>query len=113
MDAAAKAYEVTLKTENFANYLKHHGLEETITAVKGGRKQKEGWRHVCSYMAAYMVAHHRDSPEVRLKIKKSSDEIFKLAKDDQIPDLPSADSIKEQVSKAMTLLDRPDFHPKK
>ena len=113
VDAAAKSYEVTIKTKEFSDYLQRQGMEETITTAKGGRPEKEGWRGVCRYMAAYMAAHYRDLPTAHLKIKESSDEIFRLANEDDVPDLPTADTIKEEVSKAIKLLERKDFHLKK
>jgi PleD family two-component response regulator len=64
-------------------------------------------------MAAYMVAHYRDLPAVQLKIKDSSDEIFRRAKADGVTGLPAADTIKEELSKAMDLLERVDFQFKK
>jgi hypothetical protein len=113
VDSATKSYEVTVKTKDFQEYLNSHGPEEPITAAKGGRHRKEGWREICSYMAAYMTAHQRDLPEVRMKIKETSEEIFRLAKADEVKDPPSAGTIKEEISKAMSLLQKDDFQLKK
>jgi hypothetical protein len=113
VDSATKSYEVTVKTEDFKEYLHIHGLEEPITTAKGGRHQKEGWRDVSSYMAAYMAAHQRDRPEDHFAAENSAEEIFQLAQDGHVPDLPSAASIKAQVSKAMNLLQEPKFNLEK
>jgi hypothetical protein len=94
-------------------YLETHRPEERITTTNVGAPRKEGWRDICSYVAAYMTAHQRDLPEVRMKIKESSEEIFRLATADEVKDLPSAGAIKEEVSKAMMLLKRDDFQLKK
>jgi hypothetical protein len=111
--AGAKSYEVTVKTKDFTDYLDSHGLKEPITAAKGGRHQKEGWRDLSSYMAAYMAAHQRDRPQDHFTAENSAQEIFLLAKANNVPDLPSAQSIKLQVSKTMNLLQEPQFNMKK
>ncbi len=113
LDAAAKSYEVTVKTKDFLDYLRRHGIEERTITGKAGRDPKEGWRQVCSYMAAYMAAHHRDHPTNAMKIEESARAIFDLANADGVHDLPSWATIKEEVSKAMALLEREDFRLKK
>jgi hypothetical protein len=111
--SATKSYEATVKTDDFKEYLHSQGLEEPIAAAKGGRHQKEGWRDLSSYMAAYMAAHQRDRPEDHFAVENSAEEILQLAKNDKVPDLPSAQTIKLQVSKAMNLLQQVQFNFKK
>jgi hypothetical protein len=109
VDAAAKSYEVVVKTSALSEYRQRPGYAEEKTTSNAGAPRKEGWREVCSYMGAYMAAHYRDTPQDRLKIGNSAREIFALAKADEVPDLPSADSIKDQVSKATKLLKKREF----
>ena len=113
VDAAARSYEVVVKTRDFLEYLETHRLEEGITTTNVGAPQKEGWRDICSYMPAYMTAHQRDLPEVRMKIQETSEEIFRLAAADEVKDPPSAGTIKEELSKAIKLLKRADFQLKR
>jgi hypothetical protein len=109
--AAAESYEVTLKSKDFQDYLERRGLKESFPTTTGGRHQKN-WRDVSSYMAAYMVAHHRDLTAA-LKTKEASEVVYKLAEAGGISDLPAADTIKDQISKAEALLGRPEFKLKK
>jgi hypothetical protein len=113
VSAAAKSYEVLIKSAEFIDYLRRNELQETATTSNVGAPRKEGWRDICSYMAAYMTAHQRGLPEVRMKIEETSDEIFRLATADGVKDLPSAGTIKEELSKAIKLLKRADFQLKK
>ena len=69
--AAEKMTEVTIKTRDITNYLQTLGLNEQFSTGKAGRHRKEGWREICSYMAAYMTAHFRDQPSKALKIKEA------------------------------------------
>lgn len=110
--AADKSYEVTIRTRTFLEYLERHGIQETITAIKPGRPQMN-WRGVCRYMVAYTVAHYRDLPALQLKINELSAEIIRRAEVDGVTGLPAADTIKEELSKAMDLLERADFQFKK
>jgi hypothetical protein len=110
VEAAAKSYEVTVKSKEFTEYLHSQGLEEPLAAPKGGRYQKEGWRDVSSYMAAYMAAQQRDRPEDHFTAENSAEEIFQLAKGANVADLPSSAGIKEQVAKAMKLLTTAEFN---
>jgi hypothetical protein len=103
--ATARPYEVTIKTKDFSDYLQRHDLEESTTTANVGRRRKEGWRDICSYMAAYMIAHYKDG----LTAGDSAKEIVDLAKADEVENLPSADTLKEQVSKMIDLLQRPKF----
>jgi hypothetical protein len=106
-------YEVTVKTEDFQEYLRQHHLKESTTTTDVGRRQKESWRDICSYMAAYMAAHYRDLPGIELKVGESSVKIVDLAKAGGVGDPPVSDTIKEQVSKAKALLETPKFNLKK
>ena len=107
--ATARPYEVTIKTKDFLDYLQSPQREGHITTTSVGRKRKEGWRDICSYMGAYMIAHYREG----LKAGESAEQIVDLAKADGVEDLPSADTLKEQVSKMIDLLKKPAFKPKK
>ena len=64
---AGKLIEVTIKESDISDFLQTRGLREQVSPSKAGRRRKEGWRELCSYMAAYMVAHFRDLPGVRAK----------------------------------------------
>jgi hypothetical protein len=105
IEATATPYEVTTKTKDFSDYLRHQGPEDSTTITNVGRKQKESWRDICSYMGAYMIAHYRQG----LATDISAQQIFDLAKADGVEDLPSALTIKEQISKMKDLLKTPAF----
>jgi hypothetical protein len=111
--ATASPYEVTIKTKDFSDYLQRHGLEESKTTTNVGRKRKEGWRELCSYMAAYFAAHYRDRGDEPVKIDRAKADIIKIAKDDGVPDLPDETTIKEQISKSIGFLNRPEFKLRK
>jgi hypothetical protein len=108
-----KWYEVTIKTKDFLDYLQRQGLEENRSRTNVGRRRKEGWRELCSYMAAYFAAHQRDRGDELVKIEQAQADIIKIAKDDQVPDLPDETTIGEQISKAIGFLERPEFKLKK
>ena len=107
--ATAQRYEVVVKTKDFQQYLHRHGLDKIKTTTGVGRRRKEGWRELCSYMAAYFAAHQRDRGPEPLKIDRAKTDIIKIATDDQVPDLPEETTIKEQISKAIDFLKRPEF----
>jgi hypothetical protein len=111
--ATAIEHEVTIKTRDFDAHLDSRGLQEHIPAPKVGRGRKEGWRELCSYMAAYFGAHYRDRPAEALKIEQAKVDIINLAKNRGVSDLPVADTIKEQISNAIALLERNEFKLKK
>jgi hypothetical protein len=100
--------EVTIKMKDFSDHLQRHSPEESTTTTHVGRKQKESWRDICSYMAAYMLAHYKPG----LTAGDSAKEIVELAKADGVGDPPSAATLKEQVSKMIDLLNKPTFKPK-
>jgi hypothetical protein len=108
---AGKLIEVTIK--EISDFLQTRGLREQVSPSKAGRRRKEGWRELCSYMAAYMVAHFRDLPGVELKITEVGQAIYEVARADGVPGLPDGKSIIEYVSKAMALLKEPSFSLKK
>jgi hypothetical protein len=110
--ATAVEHEVTIKTRDFDAHLDSRGLQEHNPAPKVGRGRKEGWRELCSYMAAYFGAHYRDRPAEALKIEQAKVDIINLAKN-RVSDLPVADTIKEQISNAIALLERNEFKLKK
>ena len=60
-------------------------------------------------MAAYFAAHYRDRGTEPLKIEQAKFDILELAKNGGVSDLPTADTIKEQISKAIAFLKRPEF----
>jgi hypothetical protein len=64
-------------------------------------------------MAAYFAAHQRDRGAEVLKIKQAKNDIHKFAKDDMVKNLPAEDTIKEEISKALVLLEDPRFKLKK
>jgi 16S rRNA G527 N7-methylase RsmG len=64
-------------------------------------------------MAAYMVAHYKDQPAVKLKIDEAGEAIHDIATGDGVPDVPAGSTIKEQVSKAVDLLEKSAFKLKK
>jgi hypothetical protein len=104
---AGKRIEVTVKTADITNFLRSLGLDDHVAySAGGGRRQKEGWRDISSYMAAYMVAHYRSTPEAALKVEISGDAIYNLARQDGVPDIPVGSTIKEQISKALALLEK-------
>src|SRR5262249_54500986 len=109
----AKSYEVVVKHTKFSNYLQEHGLEELGAATGVGRRRKEGWRELCSYMAAYFAAHQRDRGAESIKIDQAKSDIIKLAREHKVPNLPAPDTIKEQIAKAMGLLETPEFKLRK
>jgi hypothetical protein len=113
IDAAAQSCEVTVKTNDFLAYLKSHRLEERTIISNVGAPRKESWRELCSYMAAYVTAFHRDYPAERLNIEAAAKRIRELAEADGIRDLPHWTTIKEKVSAAMRLLEEPKFKLKK
>jgi hypothetical protein len=113
IQAAGKLNEVTIKTNDFLNFLRIRGLEEKEPRGSGGRHRKEGWREICSYIAAYMVAHYKDQPAVKLKIDEAGEAIHDIATGDGVPDVPAGSTIKEQVSKAVDLLEKSAFKLKK
>jgi hypothetical protein len=81
--ATAQPYEVVVKTKDFQQYLQRHGLDKIKTTTGVGRRRKEGWRELCSYMAAYFAAHQRDRGAWPLKIEQAKTEIIKIATDDR------------------------------
>jgi hypothetical protein len=109
----AKRYEVVIKTENFQQYLQRHELDENKTTTKVGRPRKEGWRELCSYMAAYFAAHQRDRGDEPIKTDQAKADIIDLAKRDDVSNLPREDTIKEQISEAIGFLERPEFKLRK
>lgn len=112
IEETTKWYEVTIKTKHFLEYLQGQRLEENKVTSNVGAPRK-AWREVCSYMAAYFAAHQRDRGAERLKIKQAKDDIHKFAKDDKVKNLPAEDTIKEEISKALALLEDPRFKLKK
>jgi hypothetical protein len=112
VNEAAKSYEVTVKATHFLEYLKNHGLEEKVASTNVGRKRKEGWRELCSYMAAYFAAYQRDRGRPP-KIDQAQTDIIKIAKGDNVLDLPDETTIKDQISQAVGFLDRPEFKLRK
>jgi hypothetical protein len=105
----AISYEVTIKRKEFDEYLTRHGQteEQTISAV--GRRRKEGWRELSSYMAAYFASHQRDRGTESVKIDQAKDDIIKAATEDRVPGLPAAETLKEQISKAKDLFENGKF----
>jgi hypothetical protein len=102
--ATAQRYEVTIKMKDFSRFFQDHGLKENTTETRG-RKEKQSWRDVCSYMAAYMIAHYEEG----LTAVDSAKAIVDLAKKDDVKNLPSPDTLEEQVSKMIDLLQKPKF----
>jgi hypothetical protein len=113
IEATARPYEATIKTKDFLDYLQRQGLEENKATSNVGKRRKQSWRELCSYMAAYFAAHQRDRGAEPLKIKQAKDDIHKFAMEDEVKDLPAEDTIKEQISKALALLEDPRFKLKK
>jgi hypothetical protein len=103
--AAARSCEVTVKTKDFSDYLQRHSFKENISTPNVGRRRKEGWRDICSYMAAYMVAYYQEG----LTAEHSAEEIVDIAKANGVENLPSADTLKVQVSKMINLLQEKAF----
>jgi hypothetical protein len=64
-------------------------------------------------MAAYFAAHQRDRGAEHLKIKQAKEDIHKFAKEDGVKNLPAQDTIKEEISKALGLLDDQRFNLRK
>ena len=56
-------------------------------------------------MAAYFAAHQRDRATESLKVDQAKDDILDAAENGGVADLPAADTIKEQISKAKNLLE--------
>jgi hypothetical protein len=108
-----KRYEVAVKTEDFELYLRLRGLDENKTTTNVGRPRKEGWRELCSYMAAYFAAHQRDRGAEPLKIDQAKTDIINIARDDAVHDLPDETTIKEQISEALVLLKDERFNLRK
>jgi len=110
LDSAAKSHEVLVRTAEFDDYRRRQGLEEEKTVGSNvGARRKEGWRELCSYMAAYFAAFQRNRAIESLKIDHAKDEILAAAKNGGVADLPKADTIKEQISKAKGLLESDIF----
>jgi hypothetical protein len=107
----AKRYEVAVKTEDFQQYLLQHVDVNKATSNVGAPRKE--WREVCSYMAAYFAAHQRDRGAEHLKIKQAKEDIHKFAKEDGVKNLPAQDTIKEEISKALGLLDDQRFNLRK
>jgi hypothetical protein len=103
--SAARAHEVLIRSTVFEGYLQRNKLAEKPADNIAGRQQKAGWRELCSYMAAYFAAHQRDRTTETLKISQAKDDILEAAKQGGVSDLPTADTLKEQIAKAKTLLD--------
>jgi hypothetical protein len=112
IEETTKWYEVTIKTKDFLEYLQRKGLEENKSTSNVGAPRK-AWREVCSYMAAYFAAHQRDRGPEPLKIKQAKEDIHKFAKDDDVKNLPAEDTIREEISKAIDLLEDQRFNLRK
>ena len=112
---AGSRHEVTVRATVFRNYLQRHEIVENTMAPKGGRNRKEAWRELCSYVAAYLVVHFRDLPGKIPDLEATSRGILDLAKADGIlPEtLPAWGTLKEQISKALHLLQNPELNLKK
>jgi hypothetical protein len=112
IEETTKWYEVTIKTKDFLEHLPGNGLEENKATSNVGAPRK-AWREVCRYMAAYFAAHQRDRGAELLKIKQAKEDIHKFAKDDEVKNLPAEDTIKEEISKALVLLEDQRFNLRK
>lgn len=111
--AAGKSTEVTIKTSDITGYLEIAGLNKQSSLGKAGRRRKEGWRELSSFMAAYLGAHYRDRPGEEPKITVAGPAIHEIAKAAGVADLPDGRTINDYVSKALDLLKDPAFNLRK
>jgi hypothetical protein len=97
--AASRRYEVCIPEQDWEDYLQRHHLEEPApdTKRKAGRRQKEGWRHLCVLVGAYLVKHRRMTTE-EPKFEEAARQIHKIGKDEAIPGLPAWPTIKGAIS---------------
>ena len=111
--AVSRQYEVTVKDTVYADYLNRHEITEKTRKSTGGRYPVEGWRDLCSYMTAYMMAVDRAFPGQHSNVEATSKRILELAKAHGVENLPKWDTLKAEVSKVRHLLDEPGFKLKK
>jgi hypothetical protein len=97
--AASRRYEVCIPEQDWEDYLQRHHLEEPAPDTKGkaGRRQKEGWRHLCVLVGAYLIKHRRMTTE-QPKFEEAARQIHKIGKDEAIPGLPAWPTIKGAIS---------------
>ena len=70
--------------------------------LKVGRPEKN-WKETCVIIGAYIIKHHQVSPEDKIKVELASEKIYKIAEDDRIFDLPTAPTIKEVLSRILSV----------
>jgi hypothetical protein len=98
--ATSHRYEVVIIEADWINYLNQHNLTEPGPEIesKSGRNQKKGWRDVSVIIGAYIIKHYEKTKE-EIKAKEASEKIHEIAKAGNIIDLPSASTIKDELSK--------------
>lgn len=100
LKATTHTYEVEITEREWADYLNRNNLTEPGPEIKSksGRNQKKGWRDLSIIISAYIIKHYETMKE-EIKAEEASKKIHEIAKAGNIIDLPSASTIKDELSK--------------
>lgn len=100
LKATIRSYEAEITEGEWTNYLSRHDLTETTPEIKSksGRNQKKGWRDLSVIISAYIIKHYSNTKE-EIKADEASKKIHTIAKTAGVVDLPSASTIKDELSK--------------
>lgn len=101
--ATSHRYEVMILEADWTAYEEQSRSSQPAPKKKSklGRPEKN-WKELCVIIGAYILKHHRVSPEDKIKVELASEKIHKIAEDDQVFDLPSAPSIKDALSNILS-----------
>jgi hypothetical protein len=100
LSVSQRSYEVALIEQEWTDYLQRHSISESSLQQKpsAGRREKTSWHHLVPIIAGYMMTLDKRPQESRDHFFIGT-KILELAEKAGIPDLPSADTIRDVISK--------------
>jgi hypothetical protein len=103
LEATIRTYEVEIKEAEWEDYKNRNNLTEPSTEIKSksGRHQLPSWRDLSVIIGAYLIKHYSKTKNP-IKIEWAKEKIHAIAKAENDKVLPSADTIKEVLSKILS-----------
>lgn len=103
LEATIRTYEVEIKEAEWEDYKNRNNLTEPGPEIKSksGRHQLPSWRDLSVIIGAYLIKHYSKTKNP-IKIEWAKEKIHAIAKAENDKVLPSADTIKEVLSKILS-----------
>lgn len=103
LEATIRTYEVEITEAEWEDYKNRNNLTEPSTEIKSksGRHQLPSWRELSVIIGAYLIKHYSETKNP-IKIEWAKKTIHAIAEADNVEGLPSADTIKEVLSKILS-----------